>query len=143
MWAEAAGWLQRFDDAVLTFADGDGYPVSIRVDTSAYERASGELPVALHTILNPTDGPADLLCHRHNEKLWGLQFIHLAGRVEPRGDTWAFVTTSFARPPRAGVIGFARDLSRSADRYLSRRGLERPVVNWAAIKEIQRRARTR
>jgi hypothetical protein len=32
VWAEAAKWLGKFDEAVLTVLDTDGYPVSIRVD---------------------------------------------------------------------------------------------------------------
>ena len=36
MWAEAAKWLGKFDETVLTGLDVDGYPVSIRVDPRNY-----------------------------------------------------------------------------------------------------------
>ena len=32
MWAEAAKWLGKFDETVMTALDANGYPVSIRVD---------------------------------------------------------------------------------------------------------------
>ena len=31
VWAEAAKWLNKFDEAVLTVIDPDGYPASVRV----------------------------------------------------------------------------------------------------------------
>ena len=54
MWDEAAKWLDKFPEAVLTAIDRDGYPVSYRVSTSAYNTASGELSVP------PPPGPVDV-----------------------------------------------------------------------------------
>jgi hypothetical protein len=34
-----------------------------------------------------------------------------------------------------------RRMATAANKYLAKRGLERPPVNWAAVKEVQRRAR--
>jgi hypothetical protein len=36
-------------------------------------------------------------------------------------------------------MSFVGNLRRSAQKYLDKRGLARPQVNWAAIKEVQRR----
>jgi hypothetical protein len=141
VWSEAAKWLAKFDDAVLTMTDVDGYPVSVRVDARSYSAATGELPAVVPDSLRPTDGPAGLLCHYHDEKLWGLQFVHVAGRAERRAERWAFVSTTLMPPPKGGFLGFARSMGTAATRYLAKRGLERPTVDCAAIKEIQRRAK--
>jgi hypothetical protein len=34
-----------------------------------------------------------------------------------------------------------RNLRRAGAKYLTARGLSRPAVNWAAVKDIQRRAK--
>ena len=44
MWAEAAKWLGKFDSAVLTGVDADGYPVSVRVPPGGYHPTTGTLP---------------------------------------------------------------------------------------------------
>ena len=51
-----------------------------------------------------------------------------------------FTTTSFA-PPAGGQLAFMRNLRRAGAKYLTARGLSRPAVNWAAVKDIQRRAK--
>ena len=84
MWAEAAKWLNKFPEAVLTGIDNDGYPVSVRVPTGAYDSATGELPVSLPDAVDGAEGPANLLCHSHDEKLWNLQMITVKGTLEKR-----------------------------------------------------------
>ncbi len=143
MWSEAAKWLAKFDDAVLTMPDVHGYPVSVRVDARSYSAATGELPAVVPDSLLPAEGPAGLLCHYHDEELWGLQFVHVAGRAERRGERWVFVSTKLMPPPKGGFLGFARSMSTTATKYLAKRRLERPAVDWSAIKEIQRRAKGR
>jgi hypothetical protein len=141
VWAEAAKWLAKFDEAVLTVTDSDGYPVSVRVDTSAYDAASGELTASVPNSLSPVAGPANLLCHSHDEKLWSLQMVTVKGRVEQRDNAWVFRSEHFDPPSRLAVLQFVGNLRRSAQKYLDKRGLARPEVNWAAVKEIQRRAK--
>lgn len=143
MWAEAAKSLGKFDDAVLTMmSDIDGYPVSIRVDTGSYDSTTGELAAVISDSLRPTVGPANLLCHYHDEKMWSLKFVHVVGRVERRGQCWVFTSTKFAPPPAGGLLGFVRSLSTSATKYLGKRGLERPSIDWRTIKDIQRQAKS-
>jgi hypothetical protein len=38
------------------------------------------------------------------------------------------------------MVKVVRDLRSTAARYLERRSLERPTVQWAAIKDLQRKA---
>jgi hypothetical protein len=142
VWDEAAEWLNKFPEAVLTAIDRDGYPVSYRVSTSAYNTASGELPVSPPPgAVDVADGPASLLCHSHDEKLWNLQMITVIGSLQRRGGAWFFRTESFRPPSKLAVLDFVRNLRRSAQKYLDKRGLERPQINWDAINEIKRRAR--
>lgn len=140
MWTEAAKWLAKYPDVVVTALDEDGYPVSVRQATSAYDAATGELPVALAETLKPAPGPAGLLCHSHDEKLWNQTAIAIKGTLEHRGDDWVFVSTAFTPPPRLAPVQMLKRVRASTDRYLARRGLQPPVVNWAAIAEISRRA---
>jgi hypothetical protein len=142
VWAEAAKWLNKFDDAVLTTLDVDGYPVSARVDTRGYDAATGELPVALPHDLRVVAGPANLLAHYHDEKLWGLQMITVKGSIAERGDGLVFRSARFDPPSRLAFIAFVKNARSAAKKYLERRNLSRPEVNWSAIKEITRRSRS-
>ena len=141
MWDEAAKWLDKFDEAVLTMLDSDGYPVSVRVDSRAYDAATGELPATLPGALHVVDGPANLLCHYHDEKLWKLNAISIKGRVENRDGSWVFASTAFNPPPKFALLSFIKGIRTAGQKYLDRRGLDRPEVDWAAVKEIQRRAK--
>ena len=143
MWAEAAKWLGKFDEAVLTGVDADGYPVSIRVNPRDYDAATGTLPVAFPANLPVVDGPANLLSHSHDEKMWHLNMIQIKGRLDSRSDGWVFQSTNFDPPSKLAFVQFLRSASTAARKYLDKRGLKRPPVNWSAVKEIQRRAATR
>jgi len=137
--AEAAKWLGKFEEAVLTVLDADGYPASVRVDTRTYDAATGRLPAALPDVLRPVEGPANLLCHYHDEKMWKLKAIHVKGRLEKRDGEWHFVTTSFEPPSKLELFAFLKGTGTSAKKYLDKRGLNRPDVNWDSVNEIKRR----
>jgi hypothetical protein len=141
VWAEAAKWLGKFEKAVLTTLDSDGYPVSVRVDSRAYDAATGELRATLPGALHVVEGPANLLCHYHDEKLWKLNAITIKGRVENRDGSWVFATTSFNAPSKLAMLSFIKGVRSAGKKYLDRRDLDRPEVDWAAVKEIQRRAK--
>ncbi len=80
MWAEAATWLARFPDAVLTAVDPAGYPVSVRQTAPRYDPATGKFPLVWPPDLPVAEGPATVLCHHHDEKLWNLKQIQIKGR---------------------------------------------------------------
>ena len=144
MWSEAAKWLEKFPGAVVTGLDADGYPVSVRQMAPRYDAQTGELPVTLPDTLGVTAGPANLLCHYHDDKLWNLTAVQIKGRLEQRWGAWIFVSTAFT-PPARGQIStlwqFAKRARAAAKNYLEKRGLERPAVNWMAIETLRRRAR--
>jgi hypothetical protein len=144
MWHQTAEWLNRFPEAVVTAMGPDGYPVSVRQLSLYYDARTGEMPVAIPAPLVALAGPANVLAHHHDEDLWNLRAIQIRGRVERRGDDWVFISEAFTPPPRGQLRTLwrlARTLRRSADRYLAKRGLTRPKVNWAAVDTLQRRAR--
>ncbi|MGE2737114.1 hypothetical protein [Mycolicibacterium vaccae] len=143
MWTDAARRLGQFDEAVLTVHDAQGYPVSVRVRTRDYDGATGELPVVLPEALAAVAGPASLLCHTHDEKLWNLDSAQVRGRLEQRDGDWVFVTESFTPKSRWFLVSFLKNNNDTAQRYLDKRGLARPAVNWAAVQEIRHRAKRR
>jgi hypothetical protein len=141
VWGEAAKWLTKFDDAVVTVTGAHGYPASVRVDPRDYDASTGELVVALPEVLGAAEGPANLMCHSHDEKLWSLQMLSIKGSLGARGDTWVFHSERFDPPSKLAFVSFVRNARRSGQRYLDKRGLARPDVNWSAIKDVQRRAK--
>ncbi len=145
MWAEVRGHLRGFSSPVLTGVDGDGYPVSIRCALELDE-AQQVLRVSMPAWTGIRPGPASLLCHGHNQVLWNLRSFMVRGTIEPAGEeTWLFRPTRFVPGigigGLAGMIRFAFAKRRAASRYLQRRGLARPRVDWVQLKALQERAR--
>jgi hypothetical protein len=145
MWAEVRRHLLRFSSPVLTGVDGDGYPVSIRCAPEP-DDAAQVFRLSLPAWTGIRQGPASLLCHGHNDLLWDLHSFMVRGALEPAGsETWVF------RPSRlvpgvgmgglAGMARFALAKRRAARRYLARRGVTRPRIDWAQLKALQARAR--
>lgn len=143
MWAEAAKWLNKFDEAVLTVLDSDGYPASVRVDPAAYDAATGELRAILPEALNAVEGPANLMAHYHDEKMWNIKSTTVKGQLVMRDGAWMFVTTSFDAPSKLAMLLFVKGARAAGQKYLDKRGLARPQVNWTSIKEISARAKAR
>jgi hypothetical protein len=137
MWARAAKEVAKFSEGVLTALDARGYPLSVRQTDLAYDAATGTLPVKLPDSLGAIEGPANLLCHYHNEKLWDMRMAAIKGRLERRDGGWLFVSSAF-NPP--SMLAQLRGIPRAADAYLEKRGLPRPEVNFAAIAQLWERA---
>lgn len=140
MWAEAAKALAEFPDVVVTAIDDTGYPVSVRQSTAAYDPVIGEVPIVWPTGFAVPDGPAVLLCHAHDEMLWKIRQFQIRGRLEWRSDGCVFVSTDFRRPPRSQLVAswtLAREMCRTGNRYLNRRGLPMPKVNFQALAKMR------
>jgi hypothetical protein len=143
VWAEAAKALAAFPEVVVTAVDADGYPVSIRQTVGRYDAQTGHMPVVWPPDLAITDGPATVLGHYHDEKLWNLKAMQIKGRLERRDGDWVFISTAFT-PPSGMLVAFwrfSKNGRAAGRRYLDKRGLTAPAVNWDAIDELQRRAR--
>jgi hypothetical protein len=144
MWADVRRHLRDFVSPVLTGVDGDGYPFSIRC-TPKLDEAQQVLRVSLPGWTWIVPGPASLLCHAHNHLLWDLRSFMIRGTLEPAGgETWLFRPARFV--PGIGIGGlagmarFALAKRRTARRYLERRGLTRPRIDWEQLKASQARA---
>jgi hypothetical protein len=142
VWSEAAKRLAEYQEAIVTALDPAGYPVSIRQAAPRYDPVTGELAVEWPSGLAVTEGSATVLCHYHDEKLWNIKQLQIRGRLERRACQWVFVSTDFRRPPASQLgilLRLARDMRRSGKRYLDRRGLEKPTVNWKALTALRHR----
>lgn len=142
MRSDAAKALATFPEGVVTAVDPDGYPVSVRQRSLRCDASTGEILVAWPQNIAVIEGPANVLCHSHDEKLWNLKALQLRGRLERRGDDWVFITSAVtAHSSMVVALGRAANSNRAAgNRYLDYRGIARPQVNWAAVKDIHRRA---
>ncbi len=145
MWAEIRRRLRGFSSPVLTGVDGGGYPFSIRC-APELDETQQVLRVSLPGWTGIRPGPASLLCHSHNQLLWDLRSFLVRGTLEPiGGETWLFRPSRFVPGVGigglAGVVRFALAKRRAARRYLERRGLPRPRIDWAQLKALQARAR--
>lgn len=145
MWVDVRRHLRDFASPVLTGVDGDGYPFSIRCSPEPDE-AQQVLRVSVPGWTRIRPGPASLLCHGHNQLLWDLRSFMVRGTLEPAGgETWLFRPTRFVPGigigGLAGMIRFALAKRGTARRYLERRGLARPRIDWAQLKAVQAKAR--
>lgn len=145
MWAELRRNLRGFSSPVLTGVDSDGYPISIRCALEP-DQTEQVLRLSLPAWTRIRPGPASLLCHGHNDLLWDLRSFMVRGTLEPAGgETWVFRSTrivpGIAIGGIPGMVRFALAKRRVARRYLERRGLSRPRIDWAQLKALQARAR--
>jgi hypothetical protein len=144
MWADVRRHLPGFPSPVLTGLDSDGYPFSIRCAPSLDEEQQ-VVRVSLPGWSRITPGPASLLCHGHNDLLWDLRSFMIRGTLEASGETWLFRPTRFVPGMGigglAGMVRFALVKRRAARRYLERRGISRPRIDWVQLKALQARAR--
>ena len=130
---------------MLTGVDGDGYPFSIRC-AAELDESKQVLRVSLPEWSRIRPGPANLLCHGHNHQLWDLRSFMVRGTLEPAGgETWLFRPARFVPGVGvggpAGMVRFALAKRQAARRYLERRGLARPRIDWLQLKALQARAR--
>ncbi|HEY5685648.1 MAG TPA: hypothetical protein VIY70_09780 [Acidimicrobiia bacterium] len=140
MWRDVERESGRFDSAVLSTVTESG-PISVRC------RATADPSRRILVIHDPgasRPGPASILYHRHDERLWKLRSCLIVGRLEESDSEWSFVAERFV--PGMGVGGplsylrFLRKGRSTAARYLERRGLPRPEVAWDEIGLLLDRA---
>ena len=135
LFADICRRLPAYSSAVLSTQAADVPPELRRVRLLAD-------PTAQRLVLeDPGSGPvmpgsATLLFHGHDEKLGNLTQFALRGEVLPSDGGWAFRPDRLLPGPEAAnPIALVRtmvQLRRTADRYLERRGLDRPRIDWDA-----------
>lgn len=130
--AAAARGLARYRSAVLTTLDRSGTPWLTRVRPEV-DADSGVFLLDVPPGDQLRSGPASLLCHSHDAKLWSLRSFVAVGRLEERDGRWALQCSRFvpgmSRSPLEAVrmVRRCRHTSRS---YLERRHLSDPSVTW-------------
>ncbi|MGA7272501.1 MAG: hypothetical protein WB239_15625 [Acidimicrobiia bacterium] len=136
MWREIERESRRFDTAVLSTVSETG-PISVRCVPSA----AHDLGVLM--IDDPGDsvpGPASVLYHRHDERLWKLRSCLITGRLEHEDGEWQFIPERFIPGMGiGGLLSYVRFLRRGrsrAARYLQWRNLPRPAVRWDEIGSL-------
>ncbi|MEU5633309.1 pyridoxamine 5'-phosphate oxidase family protein [Streptomyces rishiriensis] len=139
-----AGELARYPSAVLAARDAAGAPVLARVQPKP--TASG------YALLVPSDcaatpGPASLLVHRHDERLNHMRNALVRGRLTDSGTRLVLVPDRVVQPMGSGrpsdALRLLRRTQESTDRYLERRGLPRPAVQWNEFRALAAAARQR
>src|SRR5262249_52484310 len=88
-WDETLQLLPTFPGAVITALDGEGYPYSARC-TPVPDQATHLLRLDLPPGAPVQPGPADLLCHDHDDFLWRQRSFVARGTLEQGPAGWAF-----------------------------------------------------
>lgn len=144
MWDEVAREIEQFPTAVLATVDEAGYPVSVRC-TARFDATRESIEVGVPPGLEVAPGPADLLWHRHDLKLWNLRELVVQGDLARGADGWTLRPTRHLQGQGAGGrVGQLRGISRlrtSAATYLVKRGLPRPRVDWDSINRLRDEAK--
>jgi hypothetical protein len=144
MWAEIAKHLPEFPSAVLTWVDGAGYPFSIRC-SPGLDSARQVLDVDLPEGTGVRPGPASLLCHRHDARLWNLKSFLVRGSLERDDQGWNLRPQQFV--PGMGIggpLGWIRLLRNgrsAAQMYVRKRGLAMPGVEWDEVRALLAQAK--
>lgn len=144
MWDDVAREIERFPSAVLTTLDEAGDPVSVRC-TARFDAARESIEIAVPPGLEVAPGPADLLWHRHDQKLWSLRELVVQGDLDRGADGWTLKPTRHLQGQGAGgFVGQLRGIlhyKKTAAAYLAKRGLPRPTVDWESINRLRDEAK--
>lgn len=140
-WNQLLAHLGRYESAVLNGLDTEGYPYSVR----CHPQPDGATrTLSLVDVVAPLrDGPASLLCHWHDERLWKQRSFMARGQIARDGAGWRFTPTQLIpgiddSPLALGLFFIhARGV---AARYLAKRRLARPVIPWADVIRIKHEA---
>lgn len=139
MWTEIMEHLPDFSSAVLTGVDAAGYPISVRCKP----KVSSQSKVISVQVTEGTDiqaGPASLLFHQHDEQMWNIKSFLLRGDIEKESQGWIFHPQKFT--PGWGIGGLIsmvrliRTGRRTAKRYLKKRSLTHPTIQWDEIRAL-------
>ena len=140
MWTEIEKYIPLFESAVLNAGEREGYPYSVRCRPEP-DRPAGILRIDFPQGTNLQPGPASLLYHSHDEKLWNQKIFLLRGRLEETGDGHAFRPEKFipsiGTGGPLGIVRMVLGMRKATAAYLKRRNLERPRIPWAEIANLK------
>ncbi|MEV5706418.1 pyridoxamine 5'-phosphate oxidase family protein [Actinoallomurus sp. NPDC052274] len=134
-----ADLLAGFPSAVLGARDASGAPQLARTRVTA---TAGGFAVGPPPECAVVPGPASLLVHRHDDHLNAVRNVLVRGELRADGDDWLLVPDRVVEPgnvekPRE-AIRTLRNVRRATRRYLERRSLSRPRVEWDRFRELAR-----
>ncbi|MFD4599565.1 pyridoxamine 5'-phosphate oxidase family protein [Streptomyces sp. NPDC058464] len=134
--------LARFPTAVLAARDATGAPVLARTrPVPTGEGFAVDAPADCPAV----PGPAALLVHRHDERLNHMHNALVRGELRESGSGLVLVPAKVVEPMGSGRVSDAvsvlRTTKRATDRYLHRRGLPRPRVQWSEFRTLAQEAR--
>ncbi|MFJ7586793.1 pyridoxamine 5'-phosphate oxidase family protein [Streptomyces sp. NPDC097617] len=133
--------LSRFPTAVLAALDATGSPLLAR--TRPRPTPAGYL-VDVPSGCAVERGPATLLVHRHDERLNHMYNASVRGDLRRTDAGWLLVPSAVVEPMGSGrptdAFRVLRHTKRSTDRYLERRGLDRPKVRWDRFRALAKAA---
>jgi general stress protein 26 len=137
--AMAARQLANYSSAVLATLDETGTPWLIRLRPEV-DADSGVVLLDIPPGEQVRVGPASLLCHGHDAKLWNLRSFVAVGDLEERDGRWALECSRYvpgmSRSPlqAARMVRRCRRASRS---YLQRRRLSDQPVMWSEYNALR------
>jgi hypothetical protein len=124
--------LPGYRSAVLATVDEHNAPYLLRVRPEV-DSDSGTFLLDVPPGAQPRSGPASMLCHSHDAKLWSLRSFIVVGHLEERDGRWAltchrYVPGMSRNPLRA--VAMVRRCRRTSRDYLQRRQLSTLSVMW-------------
>ncbi|KUN86446.1 pyridoxamine 5'-phosphate oxidase family protein [Streptomyces griseoruber] len=136
--------LARHASAVLAARDASGAPVLARTRPVP---ADGGFAFTVPADCAAAPGPASLLVHRHDEKINNMRNALVRGELRRAGASWLLVPERVVEPMGSGrptdAFKVLRHTRRATARYLERRGLARPPVQWAEFRALAAQAEAR
>lgn len=143
MWPEIVKYLPEFPSAVLTAYDSDNRPFSLRCRPQP-DLNFQVLRIDIPPGLNLQEEKACMLFHKHDENLWNLKSFVVQGSIYRDESGWFLQPERFI--PGMGIGGVRSYLSfvvngrRNTARYLKKRGLKRPKVDWNELAQMMSQA---
>jgi Pyridoxamine 5'-phosphate oxidase len=134
---QGARELAGYPTAVLAARAADG---GVALARTVPQPVDGGYAVAAPAGSELADAPASLLVHRHDEKLAGMSYALVRGRIK-RTDAaadWLLIPDRVVSPA-GSPLRTLRDARASSARYLRNRSLPRPAVPWAEYRALARR----
>jgi Pyridoxamine 5'-phosphate oxidase len=135
-YSEVIQRLPRYHSAVMSWLDTTAAPTSVRAALSPTSRGLLRIEDA-PPHLRP--GPASILCHTHNAKLWNQRSFLATGQLNTNGSGWTFTPQHFV-PGMSGnpvaMIKFLHAARSSAHNYLAHRAVPRPTIPWDAYHRL-------
>ncbi len=135
MWQQLEKYLPEFSNAVLSGLDPAGDLFSLRC-RPVLVPAQQWLQMALPAVVPLQPGPACLLCHTHDERLWNLKSFVVRGELARPGvgGAWVLRPQQFIAGMGIGgwrsYVHFVRNGRAATRRYFARRGQPQPHVDW-------------